>query len=465
MLFLSACTKKIVKDWDKTMDRNTIDAYEQFIQKYPDSEYTVEANQHINHIKAIINTREAKFRLSKKLKQLYEWYNTEIENLTISVFENNSIKTYAQLYSLTQSFDGKLDTLIIEQGKEERKKENLLPDWYAENIKDNLFNSQIALIILDSLGIENSYPDSLRLVESKRLSLIEKLEPNLISAINIKLKKINDWMTVEINNYKESENRLTKFEKWSKPHSLSVGFREKLDSLRFEVTGKPKSICGWRNGLTKQFFWHKSTRFCCFDSVTSSDYADSIITREQEIDNLLLSVTLRSTPTTLSEEDVLAMLKEKGFYDVDWNNGGKGVPNNYELCKDGKVVYDKVTNLMWQTKGLAYLNASGAINENLGGEVKKILARMNSEKYGGFDDWRAPTLEEAMSLMKPDRKQILYMAVYTSDDYTYIRNFPIWGERTMRSEWFVNFKTSRCTRNRYEINFTLHLCAVRSATK
>jgi len=34
--------------------------------------------------------------------------------------------------------------------------------------------------------------------------------------------------------------------------------------------------------------------------------------------------------------------------------------------------------------------------------AKQYINRLNAEKFSGFNDWRLPTLEEAMSLMEPE---------------------------------------------------------------
>jgi hypothetical protein len=90
------------------------------------------------------------------------------------------------------------------------------------------------------------------------------------------------------------------------------------------------------------------------------------------------------------------------FYRANWNVGGKGLPHRYETkaVQNALVVMDHATGLMWQRGG------SGEGN-GLQGDRKdadEYVRGLNAKKYAGFDDWRLPTLEEAMSLMAPPEK-------------------------------------------------------------
>jgi hypothetical protein len=109
-------------------------------------------------------------------------------------------------------------------------------------------------------------------------------------------------------------------------------------------------------------------------------------------------IKLRSEPITLSKDEVKTMLKEKGFSDRNWNTSGKGIDNIYEEQeKNGdKVVVDKVTGLTWQH--------SGSPDSMTYADAKKYIQKLNNDGFAGYKDWRLPTLEEAMSLMEPTRK-------------------------------------------------------------
>ncbi len=98
----------------------------------------------------------------------------------------------------------------------------------------------------------------------------------------------------------------------------------------------------------------------------------------------------------LSAKSVKSMLKDKGFYDSSLNKSAWGFPNNYILQKGGKVVFDNGCLLTWQR--------SGSENSMKYENAKSYIAQLNSNQFAGYNDWRLPTLEEAMSLMEPTVK-------------------------------------------------------------
>lgn len=112
-----------------------------------------------------------------------------------------------------------------------------------------------------------------------------------------------------------------------------------------------------------------------------------------------LRISLRSEPTAgFSFEAANAMLKEKDFFDSSWYKKGHGLQHQYEVVErnDGKLVIDHTTGLMWQhsgsPRGMHYAKTA------------KYISDLNNEKFAGYDDWRLPTLEEAMSLVEPEKK-------------------------------------------------------------
>lgn len=136
---------------------------------------------------------------------------------------------------------------------------------------------------------------------------------------------------------------------------------------------------------------------------------------------------LRSQPIgSLTHEAVKAMLKKYDFYcaDYDWNKAwcnpnGKGIKHSYELRYDGKAVVDHITGLTWQQSGspndISYVGA------------EKYIRDLNYQHFVGFNDWRLPTLEEAMSLMEAQAHTDLYIDfifdrtqrwIWTADQYS-----------------------------------------------
>jgi hypothetical protein len=108
----------------------------------------------------------------------------------------------------------------------------------------------------------------------------------------------------------------------------------------------------------------------------------------------LARTRLPSEAKTLSLKDARTMIVKRGFYHASWNPDAKGLPHQYEVefLHAAPVVLDSVTGLMWQRGG------SGP-RRMYRQEAEDYIRSLNAQKLGGFDDWRLPTVEEAMSLM------------------------------------------------------------------
>jgi hypothetical protein len=102
---------------------------------------------------------------------------------------------------------------------------------------------------------------------------------------------------------------------------------------------------------------------------------------------------LRSSEKRLKTEEARRMLKEIGFFDTNWNKEGQGLFHLYELreIKGSEVIIDHATGLMWQQSGSSRMKYADA---------EKYIRDLNAKRFAGYNDWRLPTLEEAMSLME-----------------------------------------------------------------
>lgn len=146
----------------------------------------------------------------------------------------------------------------------------------------------------------------------------------------------------------------------------------------------------------------------------------------------------RSNPITLSDDQFKTILRKHNFFDSNWNKKGQGFSHQFEL-KDfhgEKVVLDKACGLMWQQSGssrtMAYEEAR-----------HWIQTQLNKKKYAGYNNWRLPTLEEAMSLVEPKQNNNkLYIDpmfdskqtwIWTSDQYQGVEGQP----------WVVYFNGGR----------------------
>jgi hypothetical protein len=77
-----------------------------------------------------------------------------------------------------------------------------------------------------------------------------------------------------------------------------------------------------------------------------------------------------------------------------------GMPMNYALGADGLTVQDRATGLTWTRS--PDLNKDGAINATdklTRASAIAYAATLNAQNFGGFSDWRLPSIKELYSLM------------------------------------------------------------------
>ena len=110
--------------------------------------------------------------------------------------------------------------------------------------------------------------------------------------------------------------------------------------------------------------------------------------------------TLRSKPIELSESDLKKMLLRHNFYVKHGNEEGE-FQNDWADNGDGTVT-DRFTALMWQKGG------SPSTMEWL--RTKDYVDELNASRFGGYADWRIPSLEELCSLLdkRHNRKLLLH---------------------------------------------------------
>ena len=113
-------------------------------------------------------------------------------------------------------------------------------------------------------------------------------------------------------------------------------------------------------------------------------------------------ITLRSESVELTADDVMQMVKDKGFACP-----GEGVKGKFkQVYEPGelrgvKVVNDHATGLMW-------MQAEHPDRMDWR-EAEAYVVSANQEKLAGYSDWRMPTVEELMSLMEAKKSNGYYI--------------------------------------------------------
>ena len=133
---------------------------------------------------------------------------------------------------------------------------------------------------------------------------------------------------------------------------------------------------------------------------------------------------LRSEPVTVSEKEASKVF---GLKEVEsWWRPLQYIQNEYE--DRGAVVFDRATGLLWQKSGSEdALTYSAALN---------YVKQLNREKFGGYADWRLPTMPELMSLLEPEKQN---EDLYISPMFDKRQRWCWSSDKRSSSAWLVGF--------------------------
>ena len=137
---------------------------------------------------------------------------------------------------------------------------------------------------------------------------------------------------------------------------------------------------------------------------------------------------LRAEPLPLTDEAVRQTVVEHGFFDTKRNPAGE-FANSLIDNGDGQTVTDLVTGIQWQRGGCDLRNHRN---------ITAYITTLNADRHAGHDDWRLPTIEEALSLLDRHRNSKgLYLHPCFSKHQPFVFTA---DQRKPGGYWFIDFK-------------------------
>lgn len=164
---------------------------------------------------------------------------------------------------------------------------------------------------------------------------------------------------------------------------------------------------------------------------------------------IIQPIQLRSQPIkSFSRDDMKTMLRENNFFNVEDYWIGKGIRHQYEVLghQRKKVVTDRATGLTWHQSGsepIIFARAQDYI-KNLSSTENLVLGALQGSlsPLDILDDWRLPTLEEAMSLMERTKNEAgLYLDPIFDATQEYIWTS---DQSDAGVAWAVDFSSGYC---------------------
>lgn len=151
---------------------------------------------------------------------------------------------------------------------------------------------------------------------------------------------------------------------------------------------------------------------------------------EMSVDDLALQIKKEGpVPAILRANSELILAKHaKSVFNIDDSHRPLHYfEKNIELAKIG-VVIDKTTNLIWQQ--------SGSESPLQWEQAKQYITTLNQQRFGDYENWRLPTINELLSLLNPPPP---------GEDFCFQSHMSsvqkwIWScdTRSKRAAWFVD---------------------------
>lgn len=154
---------------------------------------------------------------------------------------------------------------------------------------------------------------------------------------------------------------------------------------------------------------------------------------------------LRSEFKQITKEEMQTLIKQMGFFESRINSSSGGIVNEFELITVKKTISDKTVEekaVIDHASNLVWLQ-SGPIDKMNYYDTQTWIKELNKVGYCGYNNWRLPTLEEALTLMENHRVDRRYIDPIFSTLQDSIRTGDI---VTPYYSWSVSFHHGRVFR-------------------
>jgi hypothetical protein len=142
----------------------------------------------------------------------------------------------------------------------------------------------------------------------------------------------------------------------------------------------------------------------------------------------LQKIKLYAGVDKIPDSQIEEIIQIHNFYDSRYND--KGSFANYLVDNEDKLtVTDEVTGLMWQRGGCDITSIR---------KMREYVTKQNKANFAGYNDWRLPTIEEALSLMEPelnDKDIHLHPCFSKEQPFIFLA-----GQRDPGGYWFCDYK-------------------------
>ncbi len=139
-------------------------------------------------------------------------------------------------------------------------------------------------------------------------------------------------------------------------------------------------------------------------------------------------VSLDQKVARITEEDIPEIVSHNNFFEAKLNPTGT-FTNYLTDNNDGLTVTDQKTGIMWQRNGCDITSIR---------KTNKEVEALNNQSFAGYNDWRLPSIEEALSIMTSEKNE---KGLHLHPCFSKAQPFIFLAEqRKPGGYWFADFK-------------------------